>query len=482
MKSIRFLKKLPASVIFCLITIAAYPQSYHAINGSPYAGVSSMYVNPASTVNSAYKWDLTIFSVQEVNSQTLGTINDGSLLNYTNAYTEFTNGNRSRFFHGNLDITLFNARIKLDQKSALAFGIRGRAFINSKIMPFVYKDSLSSTQSFLYENKVENFLQGFGTHSGWVEINFNYSRILKQTYNTRLTAGATIAYTRGISGAHANVVHATYLEEKDNNNNNFYILTGGSALAEYSSNYDSLSDYKSVAGNTKAFLKDTKSGFNLNIGAEYLFKNERPYDDDALTSENYDWKIGISILDIGKNKYRPINGSFYAGNPKFTTSDTSLINNLNNANSLSAVRDTLANYFNTLDSLSSPFTISNPTRLTVSVDKNLGNHFYINGQLNINFYSTDPTAKLRTREINLLTITPRWETNKFGLYLPVQYNTQGQIWVGGAAKLGPLLIGFHSLDFYKWFKVHTQTYNGGGYIMLNIHPFRKKEYDGIDCP
>jgi len=48
--------------------------------------------------------------------------------------------------------------------------------------------------------------------------------------------------------------------------------------------------------------------------------------------------------------------------------------------------------------------------------------------------------------------------------------------------LGPLLLGVHSLDFYKWFKQGTQTLNGGFYIMLNVYPFRKKENDGIDCP
>lgn len=482
MKAIPFIKKVPISVIFYLITMVAYSQSYHALNGSPFAGVSSMYVNPASTVNSAYKWDLNIFSLQEVTSQTFGTINSASILKFDSAYTEFTNGNRSRFLHGNLDLTLFNLRVRLDQKSALAFGIRGRVFANSKMMPFVYNDTIGSSQSFLHENKIEDFLQGFGTHSGWIEMNFNYSRILKQTYNTRLTAGITLGYTRGLSGAHANITHATYLEEKDNNGNNFYILTGGAALVEYSSNYDSLLSNRSVAGNTKAFLKDTKSSMNLNIGVEYLFRNEKPYDDEALTSENYDWKVGVSILDIGKNKYHPVDGSFYAGDPIYTAADTSLLSHLSNISSLAEVRDTLRNYFNVLDSLSTPFIISNPTRLTVSVDRNLGNNFYINGQLNINFYSTEPTAKLRTREINLLTITPRWETNKFGFYLPIQYNTQGQLWVGGAVKLGPLLLGFHSLDIYKWFKVGTQTYNGGGYLMLNIHPFRKKEYDGIDCP
>ena len=482
MKIISPLKTIFLSISFIVIFTAVQSQSYHAFNGSPYAGVSSMYVNPASTVNSAYKWDLNIFSFQEVISQNLGTINSGSLIKYDSAYTEFTNGLRSRFFHSNIDFSLFNFRIKLNQKSAFAIGGRFRAFGNLKATPFYYNDTISSIQSFLHENKIVNFLQGFGTHSGWGELNFNYSRILKQSQNARLTAGITLAYMRGLSGGHANINHASYYEQKDNNGNNYYILTGGSALVEFSANYDSLDAKKSSTGNTKSFFKNTQSSIGLNIGFEYLFKKGAVFNDEPLTSENYDWKIGLSILDIGKNKYKHANGSFYAGDPKYTSADTFLLTAFNNVTSLKNIRDTLRNYVNVLDTLSSNFIISNPTRLTLSVDRNLGNHFYINGQLNINFFSTEPWKKLRTREVDLLTITPRWETNKWGVYLPIQYNTQGQLWIGGAVKLGPLLIGFHSLDIYKWFKTGTQTYNGGGYIMLNIHPFRKKEYDGIDCP
>jgi hypothetical protein len=53
--------------------------------------------------------------------------------------------------------------------------------------------------------------------------------------------------------------------------------------------------------------------------------------------------------------------------------------------------------------------------------------------------------------------------------------------VGGAFKLGPLIMGVHSLDFYKWFKLGTQTFNGGFYLMLNVFPFGTKEKEEA-CP
>ena len=118
--------------------------------------------------------------------------------------------------------------------------------------------------------------------------------------------------------------------------------------------------------------------------------------------------------------------------------------------------------------------------MVVYIDKNLGNHFYINGELSMNFFSSSgyDYKKLKSRELNLLTITPRWETIGWGAYFPIQYNTQGQLWVGAAVKLGPLVMGVHSLGIFK----KDPTINGGAYLMLSLHPFNKRKVlSTLDC-
>ena len=113
------------------------------------------------------------------------------------------------------------------------------------------------------------------------------------------------------------------------------------------------------------------------------------------------------------------------------------------------------------------------------MDKNLGNHFFVNGDLSLNFYSTSDVLKTNTRELNLLTVTPRWETIALGAYLPIQYNTQGQLWVGAAIKLGPLVLGVHSLEIFNKYP----SLNGGGYLLISFHPFNKsKVHSYFDCP
>ena len=452
-------------------------QSYHAINGSPYAGVSGIYVNPASSVNSVYKWNVNILSLQAEASNSSFIANKFSLTNSDSSSSNITNGYKPRYFHSNLDISLLNISYKPNNKNAFSFGIRGRMFAHIKQAPYFYTDTIKSVTSFLNTNSTAQYLEAFAISSGWMEFNFNYARTLIQDKYSRLTGGITLAYTKGLSGAYSNVDHITYQEDATNN---YYEIAGGRVTTELSSTYDSLASNRSASSNIHRFLSHALSSFDLNIGFEYLFKNS--FDGKDINEENYDWKIGVSIMDIGKNRYAPSVSAFAASKPNVNADLSNLQTEINNVKELNDLKKLTRDYFSSIDSITSAFKITNPTRMIINVDRNLGNHFYVNGELNINFYSTEPWNGLHTREINLVTVTPRWETRNLGFYLPVQYNSQGQLWVGAAAKLGPLLLGVNSLDFINWFKKHTQDFNGGFYLMLNIHPFKQKEFDGIECP
>jgi hypothetical protein len=111
----------------------------------------------------------------------------------------------------------------------------------------------------------------------------------------------------------------------------------------------------------------------------------------------------------------------------------------------------------------------NPARLVVNVDKYLFDAFYVNADLSVNL---TPLAKkyLYVTDLNLLTVTPRWETRRLGFYMPFMVNAQGRFWVGSAFKAGPLLLGIHN-----WANVFSKNkmQNGGGYLALVIRPGKK---------
>ena len=462
-----------------LFTAKTSSQSYHAINGSPYAGVADIYVNPASSVNSAYKWNVNILSTQIEISNSSFVMKNTSLRRgiLTDSFNT-TNGFMPRNFHANFDASLLNASFKINSKSAFSFGIRGRLFAHLKQMPYYYNDTISTVPGFLTANSSVPYLQGFVVSSGWVEFNFNYARILQQTTNSRLTAGITLGITKGLSGAYSNISRLTLGEQNTTGN---FGITGGRFITELSANYDSLYADNGTASNARYFLQNTLTSFNFNIGIEYLFRYS--FDDkDDVDEENYDWKIGVSIMDIGKNRYKPSKNAFSAQTPNPSADVSNLNTQISNVQNLGDLRRLMNDYFLSIDSMKSTFKIANPTRMVINVDKNLGNYFYLNGELNINFYSTEPWKGLHTRQLSLATITPRWEKRNIGFYLPVQYNSQGQLWIGGAGKFGPLLLGVHSFAMLNWLRARNQTFNGGFYLMLNVHPFKYKKERGIPCP
>jgi len=457
-----------------MLSCNLFSQNYHAYNGSPYAGVFSLYNNPASTVNTAFRWDVNIFSLQGYMSNKL--LNVSGISGNDTIRWNVTEGAGKRYLHGVTDAALMNLRFNIGKKTAVAFALRGRSYNHLKTDVFNWNDTVTTLNSFMHNNTSVQYLQGFTTHAAWVEADFNISRVLREDMNNKFAVGVTIGYMRNLSGAFASLNRVTYTEQTDANGKIIQTINGGTFTATYSNNYDLITNSND---SIKTFLRNTLPSFNFSLGAEWLFKQPNIYEDEPITNTNYDWKIGVSILDIGKSKFNPAQGSFIASIPKTApVNETDIERRFKNLKSLQRLRDSVNATFSNVQDINDIFSISTPTRLLISIDRNFGNNFYTNAQLNINFYSTEPINKIHTRELNGLTITPRWEKKNIGFYMPVQLNTQGNFLVGGAVKLGPLLIGLHNLG---WLFGRLDKLNGGGYIAIHIKAKDKAAKTRVDC-
>jgi hypothetical protein len=473
--------------IFCIICVFSFciyqteAQNYHATNGSAYAGAVGILNNPASGVNSIYKWDLNIFSLQTTltSNNIILSKNVANNIGITgNTKVNFKEGSNSYYGHQTLDFNLFNFTYKIDEKHAFGIGFRGRMYNHLKTSPIFANDTLTSGYSFFRANRTTAFLDGFMTHTGWLEMNLNYSQVIQETERTRLTGGITIDIAKALSGFQGKMNKIIFKEFiVPANNDTGYIITQGGVNYAYTNNYDI---QNTGAQNTLSkIFNNSLMSLGLNLGLEYTIYDAANTDTKPHTPTNYSWKFGFSLMDLGKNTF---NNSIYSGNfynPIPGLTDGVLDAKTSNITSISDVKDSLNTMFTSFDSLPGKFSISRPTRIILNADKNLGNHFAINGQLNINFFSTGSYKKILTRELNLLTITPRWETIAWGVYMPIQYTTQGRLWVGAAVKLGPLTLGVHNIALRK----AVNTLNGGGYIMLSVHPFNKQKIlSRFDCP
>lgn len=461
MRNAFLLVTLTAAVL--LTHSMAGAQGYQALHGSSFTGSTSVFNNPASIAHAVHRWELTLLSVQAKSSTNASYLQNENGQRYLSMY----DGYRSRFVHANMDASLLNFMYKIDEKQAVAVNFRIRNYVHSKALPFNYVDStVHSMNDFLIANRTTPFLEGFATTAGWAEADFSYARVLSRTPRSQLSGGITLQVMKNISGGFARLNKFSFLEQKSGSDT-AYTFTNGSGSFAYSQSLD--------AETPKEAWKQSPLSLGLSLGIEYLIYD----DEDEKGPLNYSWKIGASLMDLGSHSFTPSSNSRLFSDPKQNITDADADNKISGAADAEGMADSIATLFNNTSVITERFAISQPTRFVLNIDKRISGNFYVNGDLSMNFYSTSSYTKLRIRELNMLTITPRWETMVLGAYLPVQYNTQGQLWIGAALKLGPLTFGVHDLGLLL---KKTPRPNGGGYLLLSIHPFSKaKEITRFDC-
>jgi hypothetical protein len=465
-----------------LVYTNGYTQNYYALQGSNYAGSLGIGNNPASIVNTPWKWDLTLFGVQKKNATNSVIIHNWSLFgNPKKSEYSFKEGDFRRYAYDDVNVNLLNTRIALNRRQVIGFGLNLREYTQASTGPINFVDTLKATADFFDLGNYNRKLHGDLIHAAWLEFFVTWAQTMWDNTDSRLNAGITAKLSRGISGAYANILNGSVGQAIHNNE---YVYTMQDVFAQYgySSNYDTWQKDKSTGKNIKDFLTHTQAGISFDLGVEYIIKSQQiptVFDDDNYY--DYDWKIGLSLLDIGFNQFKyGINSRKLSGFQDNIT-DTVLDVQFQDISKLQDFNDRLPGIIKDIHQPTGTFHVVDPMRLVLNVDHYISGAWYINGNASLNLSSLSGKQN-RLTELNMLTVTPRWETRQFGFYLPVQFNTKDNLWVGGAVKLGPLLLGLHN-----WATVFSKNkmQNGGAYLALIIHPGRsmgKPTDKRLSCP
>ena len=478
-------KGLSGLLLGLVCSLGSWAQGYHAIEGSPYAGAMGVANNPASILSTPYPWDITLFSMQVKNSTNAVAFSNYSYLSFhpDTIGVSWRSGDIRRFATFNYNVHLLNVRLSLGRKQAISFGANLRGYGTVRTGTANYNDSLQNMNQFFNINQNTTYKANM-VSSSWLELYGTYSKTLWDDAYGRLNAGVTLKLMRGISGAYAQLSNGGVTRSVQDTLT-IYHLAAGNAKYGYSSNYDQWHTDQSTGTNLKNFLNHTQTGAAIDLGVEYLVKSQavKVYGDDDDYFD-YEWKIGVSLLDIGANRYAYGQQSRVVSGPKSSISDADLNAKFNNTGSFAQFNDSLATIVDNISILRGQFTIYNPARLVINVDRPLQDHFSLNADLTLNLGGSNNGTRLFTKEMTLLAMTPRWETRKLGGYLPLTVTTDGKLWVGGAVKAGPVLLGVHN-----WANVFSKNkvQNGGFYLAVVLRPGNGKGFkDKVDkqysCP
>lgn len=454
-------------------------QNYHAVNGSPFAGSLGILNNPASMLNTPIKWDVTLVGVQLKSATNIFTIHDYSLLsNPAKSKYSINAGEFERKARLSFNTNLLNTRITLDRRHAIGFGVNLRSFVKARSSAYNYNDSILGVRDFFNVNDPTQPYNADVNGSAWLEIFGSYARTLLDDEVGRLNTGITIKASRGIAGAFLKADNIRYRKATSNQN----ILTQAAVSYGYSSNFDRWQKQKETNQNVRDLVTYSEGGLAIDVGVEYYIKTQAVTTfEDEDDYYDYKWKIGIALLDAGINQYKYGNQSRTATGLRDDINDTLLDEKFRTVNSLAEINDTLTTITQSMKNLTGNFTVINPMRLVVNADRPIVENFYVNGEVSVNLSSLFRKYH-SVSELNFITVTPRWETRRLGVYLPVQYNAAGKFWIGGAFKAGPLLLGVHN-----WANVFGKKsmQNGGGYIALVIRGWtnnNERSDRRLNCP
>ena len=443
-------------------------QNYQAINGSSYAGSLAPSSNPASIVHVPYAWDITPFSVQVKHTTNTYMVKNLSLLSSpNNAEILPDNGTKKRFQFANQDIRLLNTRISLNSKAAIAFGATIRNYIYATTSRANFQDTMYSLADFMKLNSGSLPLSAEASGSTWAELYATYAQTIIDDGDKLLNAGATIKLNRALAGGYAIAEGLSYTPTILSGIP-AYLVAKGNLQYGYSANIDAIKSSNTGTANRKAFLENATTGISVDMGLEYIRLSDEDKDEGGDFA--YETKIGISMMDVGRNNFKFGSRSRSGSGVRTGITDTVLENKFSVVESFDQFNDSLATIAAVFRGLTGQFNIYQPTRMVINIDQHILHNIFLNMELTVPVIPLVRKKLRYIKDMNLLAVTPRWELKSVGAYMPILVNNRGQVWVGGAFKAGPILMGTHNLSnlFGK-----NKMQAGGFYVALTIRPGKK---------
>ncbi len=449
--------------ILFLIDVVAKSQSQLGIRNDNFSGINMTLLNPAGHMTSPMNWDLNLIEgysfVQNnyayfVNSNVLGLATNDKSFVYgpdnrlrdkplEGNILEYYEDERDRYgvFHGGVMGPSFFIRLTPNH----SVGLITRTRMSSSITGIPNELSFYQFNELLESDRFTLDASNAGVLS-WGEIGVNYL-YQKETSTGQLGLGITLKYLSGFDGAYV------YNETPITLSN----LPGDSLRSEPGAVQFAYTN-TSVEDSDALKFKNNGSGISADIGLSFAGGQQN--------NGQYKWKLGVSLLDIGKVSF-PDNATFHRiaidtfaefGGQEYRTFD-----------GIEETEEALE-YFSfqilgdsTASVAGNSFSMWLPTAASIQFDFAVTQKIFVNATI----VQGVPLARNGVRRTNLLGLTPRYESRWLSIAVPVSYYNFDQFRLGLSGRLGPLFLGTDNLNSF----VSKSDLSGTDfYIGLKINP------------
>lgn len=445
------MKKILLSILFIFPFLSLiHAQERYGICNSMFSGTNGIWLNPASMVRSPFKWDLNIITLHAYVDNTylyLYQTNIPSLIT-DNGQPEITVDNAASVDKGTSPIMLFERGNSFRKGMNNSVLLQGPSFMFSKndwSVGFAMSVREAASLGGLNKTGADLFFQGltydplhnmdlnikrFRVNAMlWNEFGFSAGKILKQKVNKLIKGGITYKFIRGLGDAY-------FINKKGH-----LFVPNDSDL--YFNNISAKYGYDMPQG-----LSSQGTGHAIDIGLTMeKKKNTKAYKCPSFCDKTlnlyYDWKIGISLMDIGFINFKKNAATYTLNNASSQWYD---FNHTHIDNAQQVDTTVSVHFYNT--PLPKPgktkYISLMPMALSLQYDYNIGYNFFINGtcvQRIPHFGAPGPDRA------NSIAITPRFDTRRFGIAVPVVLYSYMYPRVGLALRLNNnVIIGTDKLD------------------------------------
>lgn len=447
------------SVIFSFTGVTA--QEMLGVVNSSRAGITGTMINPAVTVTSPFYVDINIFALdvfvennfiyiakdeyrfkrflsKNPDFPTHGVDNNLIVYDYYN----------SKDKKGYANVRLLGPSFSIT-KGRHSFGLitGARAVMSTRGIPYeMAKFGIEKLEyppqydiNYVDERNVSN------AELAWAEVGVNYSYIIKQQGLDYWAAGATVKFLRGFAGGYVNVDNIDYVVlDRDT-----LIVHNVNAEAGYSMPLN----YQTNEFDSSPLFRG--KGVGLDIGVIYEKKKRYVRNESVskLCSQSYipyEYKIGLSLLDVGRIKFKENAEKLLFNDASTYWPGITYVN----YTTLRDLTDTLSQQFygNNSDLVHvEPIKIALPTALSLQIDYNYLNNWFINGTI------VHPLqfSKTGIKRPVLFGLTPRYESRFFEASLPLTLYDWTKPRIGLSFRFLGFFIGTEKLSGYFHFTDFT---------------------------
>jgi hypothetical protein len=461
-----FIIRLRTILLLCisLCSTGAIAQEHLGLKIGNFSGIHGILLNPAHNVNQPVNWDLNILSAGIYASTNYMFLQKGALFKvpFSGGITsdpeidrDNANISKALYYNFSRDFKKFNFHhtgmvmgpsfmYNMPNNSfGVYYGIRTHlsAYDVSPELGYWYYSDSATTHML-----VNPFRAGI---MAWGEIGLNYGRALINDDIRNLSIGVTAKVLMGYEGYFWDSRQESDLVKIDDG----VKIPNADVSLDYATNYRW--DYANDELNYK--WQRNGMGWGIDLGLEYKDLNVSEPD------QPHRFKVGLSILDIGR-----ISFTKNAATNLYNLQDSVAYLN----SDFDGVKDVpkfvaSASYVATGDSTTfvtgNSFSAWLPGAVAMHGDFGFGGRYYINGQ----FVFPLPHGGQGLRRASMIAITPRIETRRWEIGLPLVLTNYNFFHPGLYARLWYVTIGTDHIA--SWFIPHNMK-GTDFYIAFKVQP------------